>query len=147
MSRGQRFGFIALALAIIVTAGVMLKPKPNKAPTTAPTPAKQTSARTSGEAQPGKPADSTATQAEAEKSVPVLVQDKHQNIKVKKGEEVHFRVYSKVPEVIHIHGYDIERKIPANRAVDVRFKATTDGVYEIEFHGSDTEIAKLHVQP
>jgi FtsP/CotA-like multicopper oxidase with cupredoxin domain len=157
MPKSQRFGFILLALAVIVVAGLMLKPKPSKTPAPQPqqAPREQTAAHPSGQSETAKQAPSTqaqqgqapSAQTEMEKPVPVLVQGKHQTIKVKKGDEVHFRVYSKVAETIHVHGYDIERKIPANKAVDVRFKATTDGVYEIEFHGSDTEIAKLHVQP
>ena len=45
-----------------------------------------------------------------------------------------FRVTADEDEEIHVHGYDIEKEVPAGETIDVSFPATITGIFEIEFH-------------
>lgn len=63
------------------------------------------------------------------------------------GEQVRFRVRSNVADELHIHGYDITKKIPAAGTVTVSFPADLEGIYEAELHGSGELIAELRVNP
>lgn len=46
-----------------------------------------------------------------------------------------------------VHGYDILREVPAGTTVGVKFKASIEGRFEIEFERSATPIGELSVQP
>lgn len=63
------------------------------------------------------------------------------------GEEVRFAVRSDTRDELHIHGYDVERQLPAGRTVRVRFPASIEGIFEAELHGSGEQIAELRVNP
>lgn len=63
------------------------------------------------------------------------------------GEQVRFRVRSDAADEVHIHGYDIEEKVPAGGSVTVSFPADIEGIFEIELHESEQEIAELRVNP
>ena len=58
-----------------------------------------------------------------------------------------FRVRSSKDEEVHIHGYDIKKDVKAGQTARVSFKASIDGIFEIEFEGSATQIAELRVDP
>ena len=59
-----------------------------------------------------------------------------------------FRVRAPEDEEVHVHGYDIsQRRQGAARPRRSRFKATIDGIFEIEFEHSGTQIASLRVDP
>jgi hypothetical protein len=78
---------------------------------------------------------------------PVLEQGKEQSLVAKQGETVHLQVKSADDEEVHIHGYNIEKEIPAGKTVQISFKATISGIFEIEFHHSGATIAHLTVNP
>jgi hypothetical protein len=63
------------------------------------------------------------------------------------GEQVRFRVNSIVADEIHVHGYDISEEIPAVRTVMLSFPADIEGIFEVELHGSEKQIAELRVNP
>lgn len=63
------------------------------------------------------------------------------------GEEVRFRVRSDVADEVHVHGYDVTEPLPAGRAAPVSFPAAIEGIFEVEMHGSGTQIAELRVNP
>ena len=58
-----------------------------------------------------------------------------------------FRVRSPEDEEVHIHGYDIKKDVKAGETTQICFKATIDGIFEIEFEDSATQIAELRVDP
>ena len=59
-----------------------------------------------------------------------------------------FRVRAPEDEEVHIHGYDIKKDVKARRdARTIVFKATIDGIFEIEFEDSAKQIAELRVDP
>lgn len=64
-----------------------------------------------------------------------------------KGEEVRFAVRSDVADQIHVHGYDVEEEVPAGGRVEFRFPADIDGVFEVESHEAEAQVAELTVAP
>lgn len=63
------------------------------------------------------------------------------------GEQVRFRVRSDTADEVHVHGYDIEREVPAGGTVTFSFKGDIEGRFEVELHHSETQIASLEVRP
>lgn len=63
------------------------------------------------------------------------------------GERVRFDVRSDRADEIHVHGYDVERELPAGRSVRVDFPASIEGLFEAELHGSGEQIAELRIEP
>jgi hypothetical protein len=60
---------------------------------------------------------------------------------------VRFRVRAPKDEEVHIHGYDIKKDVKGGETENISFKATIDGIFEIEFEDSATQIAELRVDP
>jgi hypothetical protein len=63
------------------------------------------------------------------------------------GEQVRFRVNSIVADEVHVHGYDISQEVPAGRTVTLSFPADIEGIFEVELHESEEQIAELRVNP
>lgn len=63
------------------------------------------------------------------------------------GEEVRFTVRSDAADEVHVHGYDVTERLPAGQAVPVSFPAEIEGIFEVELHGSEMQIAELRVNP
>ena len=69
-------------------------------------------------------------------------------ISVTHGDTVRFRVRSSVAEEVHVHGWiDLKKDIEPGRTATMLFRATAEGVFEIEFEHSGTQIASLRVAP
>ena len=64
-----------------------------------------------------------------------------------KGETVRFQVRAPEDEEVHVHGYDITKDVKAGQTTKIAFKATIDGIFEIEFEHSAKQIAELRVDP
>jgi len=63
------------------------------------------------------------------------------------GDEIRFDVTSDTADAVHVHGYDIEEEVPAGGTAKFDFPADLEGVFEVELHGSETQIAELTVNP
>ena len=63
------------------------------------------------------------------------------------GEQVEFKVKSDTATEVHVHGYEIEKKVPAGGTVTVSFPAELEGIYEVEVHPAEEQIAELRVNP
>ena len=75
-----------------------------------------------------------------------------QRIATKKGDTVRIVVTSDARDELHLHGYDIERVAAPGKPARFRFKASTEGVFELESHtaehaGLEPLIARVVVQP
>ncbi len=68
-------------------------------------------------------------------------------VSLRSGERARLRVVSDQADEIHVHGYDITRALPASRPVTLVFPARLEGVFEVELHGTGTQIAELTVSP
>jgi hypothetical protein len=58
-----------------------------------------------------------------------------QTVAVKQGDDVTLKWTSDKPIEIHLHGYDIERKVAPDAPVTMAFKAVVPGRFPIEAHG------------
>jgi hypothetical protein len=149
VSRGARLGFLAVAVVILVVAFLALRPSPDDPETTADAPTATPTLADTSTPEPGETETPTPTPT-SKPTVdpgPLLTGSKVQKIRVDKGETVRFRVRSPQDEEVHIHGYDIKKNVKAGQTARVSFKATIDGIFEIEFEHSRTQIAELRVEP
>src|SRR3954470_15332787 len=128
MTGRQRLTFLGIAAAIAVVAVVILvaaggdSTSDEQAASSTPTP---TATATAGE---------TATATPTAEPGPLLDGKSEQEIDATEGDTVRFRVTTSEDEEVHVHGYDIEKEIPAGKTVSISFKATITGIFEIEFH-------------
>ena len=145
MSSGARLGFLAAAIAVLVIAFIVLRPSSEDTELTAdpPTPTPTASASATGTAEPTE----TPTPKPTVDPGPVLTGEEVEEIRVDKGETVRFRVRAPENEEVHVHGYDISREVEAGKTEKISFKATIDGIFEIEFEHAGTQIASLRVDP
>jgi hypothetical protein len=148
MSRGQRLTFLGIAAVIAVVAVILLAggggddsgDRSNAASTATPTATEDTGGAAAEEATP------TPTPKPKPKP-PLLKAGSEKALTFEEGETVRFRVTSDEDEEIHVHGYDITKEVPAGETVNVSFKATITGIFEIEFHHSGALLAQLKVVP
>ena len=70
-----------------------------------------------------------------------------QELEYSAGDEIRFRVSSNQADKVHVHGYDVEEEIPAGGSASLAFPADLEGIFEVELHGSETQIAELRVNP
>jgi hypothetical protein len=145
MSGGARLGFLAAAIVVLVVAFIVLRPSSEDTELTAdpPTPTPTASASATGTAEPTE----TPTPKPTVDPGPVLTGEEVEDIRVDKGDTVRFRVRAPEDEEVHVHGYDISRDVEAGKTERISFKATIDGIFEIEFEHSGTQIASLRVDP
>lgn len=63
------------------------------------------------------------------------------------GDQIRFRVSSNRADEVHVHGYDVEEEIPAGGSATLSFPADIEGIFEVELHESEAQIAELRVNP
>ena len=151
MSRAQRLTFLGIAAVIAIVAVVILvssgsgddetEATGSQAQATAtPTP---TATADDGQAQ----ATSTPEETQNEPPLPVLEKDKVSKIRVKQGDQVAFTVHVDQPDTVHVHGYDIEKDVQPGKDTKISFNADITGIFDIELHSTDEQIAQLRVDP
>ena len=94
---------------------------------------------------------SSATTADAEPPT-IVVHDEEpvngvEKLEYSAGEQVEFKVESNTATEVHVHGYEIEKKLPAGGTVTLSFPAELEGIYEVEVHPAEEQIAELRVNP
>jgi plastocyanin len=153
MSRNQRIGLLAAAAVVVVVAIVVAVASGGgddntTAQTTTQEQSGGTGTQTTSSGTSTTPApDSFKVQIKDEKPVGGA-----QNFKVKKGDNVTIVVSSDAHDVIHLHGYDIEKDVEAGKPATFKFTADIEGIFEIESHvaedkGLEPLMAKLTVEP
>ena len=159
MSRNQRIGLVVAAVLVAVLAFVIASPggddEGDKASQTTATNQATDTATTGTD-------DTTATQTEAPappKPEPARIEIRGgevaggpAEIRAKNGDTVVIVVSSDTPDDIHLHGYDIEKKVAPGAPARFRFKANLEGEFEIESHvaedaGRDPLLGTLIVEP
>lgn len=68
-------------------------------------------------------------------------------LEVESGERVELVVRADAPDDVHVHGYDLLAEVRPGRPAELRFRATLEGIYEVELEGTHTQIARLTVAP
>lgn len=66
--------------------------------------------------------------------------------KVDKDDKVVLTVRSDIADEVHLHGYDISRKVTAGGTARIAFVAKIPGRFEVELEDSGVQIAELTVQ-
>ena len=145
MTRGQRLTFLGIAAVIAIVAVILLAGGGDETDNAANS--AQTATPTATETASDGEATATPTPTATPKPPPLLQAGKVRKLSFDEGDTVRFRVRSDTAEEIHVHGYDITKEIPPNKTTAVSFKASITGIFEIEFHGSGTQIAELKVEP
>jgi hypothetical protein len=155
VSTRSRAALLAASIVILVVAFIALRPSDDAtdtsnstAETTPTATATASPAPTEQGVDDAEPTPtSTPTPEPTPDPGPLLTTAKVTKIRVKKGETVRFRARSSKPEEIHVHGYDLSRDVAPGKTARMSFKATIDGIFEIEFEKSATQIAELRVDP
>jgi plastocyanin len=156
MSRNQRIGLIVAAVVVAVLAFVIVSPGgDNEADT-----ASQTTATTGTETTKTETRTSTETEAPAPPEPETTridirggeVAGGPAEIHAKNGDTVVIVVSADAPDDIHLHGYDIEKRVEPGKPATFRFKANLEGEFELESHvaedaGRDPLVGTLIVEP
>lgn len=147
MSRGQRVGLIALAVAAAAVAFVVARPDDDDDRAGTPAADRTTTERPSTVDAP------TAT-SEARPERRIRLRDHRpagggtRRIEVSKGDFVRLAVESDAPDEIHLHGYDITREARPGEPARFSFRAEIEGIFELESHeAGERVIARLVVEP
>jgi hypothetical protein len=148
----MRLAFAGIAVAILVLAIVVLSgggdDSSDEKPAAQATPTATATATTADTATPGATETPTPTpRPQIRDPGPLLTGEKVVKIEVDKGDTVRFRARSPQDDEVHVHGYDLKKDLPANKTVSMSFKATIDGIFEIEFEEQGKQIASLRVNP
>jgi FtsP/CotA-like multicopper oxidase with cupredoxin domain len=134
VSRTQRFGLLAVAVALAVGGFVIAKPADEEEPARRPPAATQK--------RPPEPRSATVEIRSG------TVVGGVRTLEVTKGEEVRIVVRSDAPDEIHLHGYDITRKVAPGKPARFAFRADIEGLFELEAHDLGHErVASLAVEP
>lgn len=139
---------IVLGVAVLVAAAVFLLGFDGNDETTAGQTQSESPTTEAPKAETGPTAEATTPAAKAKPSPgPLLEAGTFTEIEVDSGDVVRFRARSQSGDQIHVHGYDIERELPAGKTVKIRFEAGLEGVFEIELHEAGERVGELTVNP
>src|SRR5689334_18726232 len=147
MSKTVRLAFLGVAVAILVVAFLILRPSSDYSDTTADAPTATPTLTATPSPGETETATETPTPTPTVDPGPVLTGSKVVKLRYSKGDTVRFQVKAPQDEEVHIHGYDIKKDVKAGETEQISFKATIDGIFEIEFEDSAKQIAELRVDP
>jgi hypothetical protein len=151
VTRNQRLAIVLAAVAVAVAAFVVLSPGGDDGDDGGTTGSVETTAAGGGttaedETRPAQPA------AERIRIEGGEVVGGPRRIEVKKGDHVVIVVSADADDDIHLHGYDIERKVTPASPARFSLDATIEGEFEMESHvaedaGREPRVATLAVEP
>ena len=151
-SNGTRIAALLVTLAVIVGLFFAFKGGGDDDSTNATTATTDTAATTTDDSG-SEPSGEKKKEKPAESSVPVIEvvggqpQGGIAGLDFNQGDEIRFDVTSDTADEVHVHGYDIKEEVPAGGTAKFDFPADLEGVFEVELHGSETQIAELTVNP
>ena len=151
-SNGTRIAALLVTLAVIVGLFFAFKGGGDDDSTNATTATTDTAATTTDDSG-SEPSGEKKKEKPAESSVPVIEvaggqpQGGIAGLDFNQGDEIRFDVTSDTADAVHVHGYDIEEEVPAGGTAKFDFPADLEGVFEVELHSSETQIAELTVNP
>jgi hypothetical protein len=137
---------LAAAIVGLVIAVLVRRPSAVATEQTADPPTPTATATTTTSAESPTPTASPTPKPTVDPG-PILTGEEVEKLRFDKGETVRFRVRAPEDEEVHIHGYDISHDDEGGKTEKISFKATIDGIFEIEFEHAGTQIASLRVDP
>jgi len=156
MSRNQRIGLIVAAVVVAVLAFVIASPGGDDgADKTSQTTATTSTGGTTSTTETGTESTAPAPPKPEVTKIDIrggnLVGEPAE-IHAKNGDTVVIVVSADAPDDVHLHGYDIEKKVEPGKPATFRFKANLEGEFEIESHvaedaGRDPLLGTLIVEP
>jgi FtsP/CotA-like multicopper oxidase with cupredoxin domain len=159
MTRNTRLALVAAVVVIAVVAFVIAKPGDDGDTTADRGAAPATTGKTS--AEPTDDGGQNETQPTARQPEPAVTRiaiagqrrrGAVKTITVQKGDRVRIVVTADAPNLIHLHGYDIEEEAAPGRPARFDFKANLEGEFELESHtfsdaGLEAALGRLRVEP
>jgi len=145
MSRAQRFTFLGIAVVIAIVAVIVIAGSGDD--DSDDTPANANATATATPTQDQTEASPQETETPTPKPLPLLKGGKVTRLEFKEGDTVKFGVVSDAPEELHIHGYDVAKDLEPGKPITVSFKATIEGIFEIEYEHAGEQIGELRVEP
>ena len=143
-SRAGRIGVVVAAIVVVVALFLVLREDDGGEGPATPTRA-QTTAAPGDEPKPKPESEVVKEEIEVQGGQPV---GGVREIAVPAGEEAEIVVTSPdTAEHVHLHGYDIFADLAPGQPAKIRFKATIEGVFEMELEDSVTPIADVTVKP
>ena len=140
MSRGARVALVIAAVAAVVVAFVILRPGSKSERNPAATTNSTVSPVTTSAPKPRPPVPTVRVRG----GKPVGGVRK---IEVDEGDRIRFRVTADQAELVHLHGYDIEKEVGPGNPASFNVKATITGRFEAELENSAVQVAEVTVQP
>ena len=152
MSRNQRLGLAALAIAVAVAAFVILKPAGDDAGQSSSSPSTETTS-----ARSTTPGSGNATTAEQPATQRVVIKGGKpdggvRSLKFEQGTQVRFEVSADSAQTLHLHGYEIEGHAMPGKPAVFKFRARNEGAFELESHtaedqGLEPVMARIVIEP
>lgn len=65
----------------------------------------------------------------------------------RRGDRIRLRITADAPEEVHVHGFDVEKPVGPDEPARFDIEADIEGRFEVELHGTGTQIATLEVRP
>ena len=149
-SNAARAAVAVVSIAAVVILFVVLSGGDDDEGTTT-TATAQTTTTTTG--KPGKTGSGEKADKPEASEVPLITvvggqpEDGVADLSFDKGDEVAFEVTSDAADEVHVHGYDIEEELSPGKPAEITFPADIEGVFEVELHSSEAQIAQLTVSP
>ena len=150
MNSQTRIGLALAGIVVLIAAAALIsgnsgdEPSQPAAGATSATPVTAATSATGGSADTGSVA---APEKRRPDPGPLLEAGSVTKVTAEKGEIVRFRARSDEADELHVHGYDRTIALPAGQTVKVKFRATLDGVFEIELHHTGEQVGELRVTP
>ena len=149
MSRNQRIALVAGAVLVAVIAFVVVSPGGDDDS------GSNQAAETTTAGGATTATDSVTPSAPAAESIQIRggeVVGGPKTIKVTKGDRVRIVVSADAEDDIHLHGYDIEKKVEPGKPARFDLVASIEGQFEMESHvaedaGREPLVANLVVEP
>lgn len=140
MRGGWRIALLSAGVAVAVVLFLVLRGENQDEESQPPPPtATQPKATTTVETQPKPPAPLTVR---INSRSPGLTR-----ISVPRGRQVVLLVTGEPGAEVHLHGYDVLRRIPTKGPARIPFRATIPGRFEVELEEEGRQIADLSVLP
>jgi hypothetical protein len=65
----------------------------------------------------------------------------------RRGDRIRLRITADAPDEVHVHGFDVEKPVGPDKPARFNIEADIEGRFEVELHGTGTQIATLEVRP